>query len=71
MSNQKLRVLGHLQQYGSITQLEALQMYGIGRLAARIHELRYEGVNISKVMIEDLNRYGEVTRYAKYIYGGV
>ncbi len=33
-------VLGHLKRYGTITNLDAQAMYGITRLAARVHDLR-------------------------------
>ena len=34
-------VMRHLINRGSITQEQALRLYGIGRLAARIEEIRY------------------------------
>jgi hypothetical protein len=39
-------VLDHLQNFPSITPLEALQRYGCFRLAARIYELRDAGHSI-------------------------
>ena len=33
-------ILEHLEKYGSITPLQALDLYGCFRLAARVHELR-------------------------------
>lgn len=38
-------VLNHLKK-GPITSLQAFQMYGITRLAARIHELHKQGYEI-------------------------
>lgn len=40
------RIRKHLQVHGPITPMEALMVYKITRLAARIHELRAEGLNI-------------------------
>ena len=37
---QSERILRHLTDYGSITQGEALQEYGIMRLASRVNDLR-------------------------------
>lgn len=41
MKDQTMQVLEHLEKHGSITQLEALNEYGISRLSARIWELRH------------------------------
>lgn len=63
---QKKRVLGHLNSYGSITQLEAIGEYGIMRLASRIKDLKNDGYSIKKEMVESKNRWGEIVRFAKY-----
>lgn len=60
------RVLRHIQDYGSITSAEAIQEYGIYRLASRISDLKRQGVPISKEMVSGKNRYGERTSYARY-----
>jgi hypothetical protein len=39
-------VLIHLQQYGAITPLEALDKFGCFRLGARIYDLRKQGHDI-------------------------
>ena len=39
-------VLRHLQHVGPLTPLEALQLYGCFRLAARVKELRERGYNV-------------------------
>jgi len=43
---QKEAILRHLQSGGTITPLEALELYGCYRLGARIWELRDEGYTI-------------------------
>ena len=43
---QNQMILMHLQDYGSITSIEAMQQYGIMRLASRINDLKREGYNI-------------------------
>jgi hypothetical protein len=45
--SQREVVLDHLGEFGSITPLEALNFYGIGRLSARIQELREDGHQIA------------------------
>lgn len=62
------RVLEHLKTYGSITPLEAQELYGIMRLGARIWDLRHkDGVKIRKETKTSKNRYGEATHFASYI----
>ena len=56
----------HLEDYGSITSLEAMQEYGIMRLASRISDLKKLGFPIKKEMVSGENRYGEPTSYAQY-----
>lgn len=63
---QNERVIRHLQEYGSISSLEAMQEYGIMRLASRISDLRKTGIPIRREMVKGKNRYGEVTSYARY-----
>lgn len=64
--NQKERVLRHLQDHGSITQLEAMQDYGIMRLTNRVGELMQAGYPIKSELVKGSNRYGEKTRYSRY-----
>lgn len=60
------RILRHLQDYGSISSMEAVQEYGIMRLASRISDLKKAGIPIHREMIAGKNRYGEATCYARY-----
>ena len=41
------KIVRYLNEFGSITQLEALQDLGIMRLASRISELKKEGREIN------------------------
>lgn len=45
--SQKTTVLKHLKRGEHLTPLEAIGLYGIYRLAARIYDLRGEGYNIN------------------------
>ena len=45
-SKQNAKILEHLNSGRSITAIEALQLYGCFRLAARIHDLKKAGVPI-------------------------
>ena len=60
------RIIRHLEDYGSITAVEAMQEYGIQRLAARIADLRKRGFPIVSEIVTGKNRYGETTHYAVY-----
>ncbi len=60
------RILRHMKDYGSITSLEAVNEYGIMRLASRINDLRAQGIAISSEVASGKNRYGETTHYAVY-----
>lgn len=63
---QRERILRHLQDYGSISSMEAVQEYGIMRLASRISDLKKAGIPIRREMVAGKNRYGENTSYARY-----
>lgn len=60
------RILRHIRDYGSITSLEAMQEYGIMRLASRINDLKRRGYSIMVTTETSKNRYGEPTSYARY-----
>lgn len=60
------RVLKYLDDFGSITPLEALADLGIMRLGARIYDLRKKGYAIIRETEKSLNRYGQPVRYARY-----
>ena len=59
---QRSLVMGHLQKKGNITSLEAMSLYRIFRLAARIHELRGDGIKIHTKWKKDLTG----KKYAQY-----
>lgn len=64
--NKTEKVLEHLQKYGSITSLEAFELYGATRLSAIIFNLR-KIYNIDGIDSECTDRYGNTARYTKYI----
>jgi len=63
------RILNYLNDFGSITQFEALRDLGIMRLASRVSEMRKNGINVNGEMYEVKNRYDEVCRIKKYRLG--
>lgn len=60
------RILRHFEDFGSLTQAEAMQDYGIARLSARISELKSAGYPIRREMVAGHNRYQEPVSYARY-----
>lgn len=63
--SQACEVLAHLEQYGSISPLEAMRKYMIHRLAARVLELRKLGWPI-----ETVNEKHEGGTHARYVLLG-
>lgn len=74
MSNSKptqaQRVLDYIEQFGSITQLEALRDLGVMRLASRISDLRRMGVPIESTVETVKNRFEEKTYIKRYRLAG-
>jgi len=65
-ASQKKAVLAHLKQYGRITPLEALRLYGCYRLSSVIFRLRNDGHDIKTVNRTGRSRYGGVVNFAEY-----
>lgn len=66
---QNQRILEYIEQFGSITQMEALNEIGCMRLASRISNLRSMGYNIVSETIPVKNRYGETCHIKRYKFG--
>lgn len=59
---QNQQILSHLKSGKDITSLQALGLYGVCRLAARINDLRKQDVPIETVLRTD----GQGRTYASY-----
>ena len=59
-------ILAHLESGKPITQREALSLYGVARLGARIWELSRQGHSIRRELVEVKKRNGKITRVASY-----
>ncbi len=66
MKGSKLRIIEYMKKHKGITSQDAYKDLGITRLSARIKELREAGYNISTIMIDGKNRYGEPVRFGLY-----
>lgn len=64
--NQKQRIIKYIQDFGSITALEAMKDLGISQLGARIDGLQKDGYSFKKVWERSKNRYGEPVDYKRY-----
>ena len=62
--SQNKRILEHLSLGRTITSLEALSLFGCFRLAARISDLKYQGLNVKTEMIQVGNNKKKVARYS-------
>lgn len=67
---QNERILKYMNDFGSITQYEAMQDLGVMRLASRISDLRRLGYPITSTMEPVRNRYGEKCHIKRYSMGG-
>lgn len=63
---QKDMVLDYMNQYGSISTLEAFRDLGITRLSARIFELKEKGVHIGSKWTTAKNRFGKKVAFMTY-----
>ena len=66
---QAQRVLAYMEEFGSITQVEALKDLGVMRLASRISELKKKGYGITCQMVKVENRWGEKCSVKRYSIG--
>ena len=64
------RVLDYIEQFGSITQLEALKDLGVMRLASRISDLKKQGYPITSNVETVKNRFGENCYIKRYSLQG-
>ena len=67
---QNERILDYIEEFGSITQLEALTELGVMRLASRISDLRRKGVPIVSETVVVKNRFGEDCYIKRYSLAG-
>lgn len=64
------RIVKYMQDFGSITTLQAFTDLGCTRLASRVNDLRKQGYEIKSEFVSGKNRYDEKVSYKKYYLGG-
>lgn len=60
------RVLKYMDDFGTISTMQAFSDLGVTRLASRIHDLKQMGYDIESETRYSKNRYGEKTHYSVY-----
>ena len=65
-ATQAERILDYIEEFGSITQLDALRDLGCMRLASRISDLKKKGYPIASETEPVKNRYGETSYIKRY-----
>lgn len=59
-------ILRHINEFGSISPMEAFTEYGITKLSTRISEMSKRGIEFEKHFVKSKNRYGEPVYYMRY-----
>lgn len=62
----KQRVLDYIEQFGSISSMEAFRDLGVTRLSAVIFDLKAIGYEFETETEQGVNRFGEKTRFTRY-----
>lgn len=65
---QRQLILNYIQDFGSITPIEAFSDLGITKLATRISEMRKDGMQFKIDTVKSKNRYGKTVWFAKYSF---
>lgn len=65
--NKTEKVLEHLQKYGHITSIEAIEKYGATRLSSIIYNLRARGFDIDTIKIPFVDRFGTSSICGNYV----
>lgn len=63
---QKEMILDYMKQTGGITAAEAMQEIGCYRLAARIADLKADGIGVKSEPVKSRNRWGKAIRFVRY-----
>jgi hypothetical protein len=60
-------IISYMTKHGGITQKQA-NFIGVGRLSARIHELRIFGIGIDTISVPFISKHGRKSHIAKYVF---
>ena len=62
------RVVDYINEFGSITSLDAFRDLGVTRLSAVVFDLKKKGIPIETQFESSKNRWGDTTNYARYSF---
>lgn len=60
------RIFAYLEEFRSISPMEAFRDLGETKLSTRIGEMRRRGIEIDQAEEQGKNRYGDTVRYMRY-----
>ena len=63
---QREEILKYIEEFGSITPMEAYSELGITKLATRVGEMRKDGIAFKIEAVRRKNRNGRSVRFARY-----
>lgn len=72
-ATQAERIVQYMEEFGSITQFEAMKDLGVMRLASRISDIKKSGIPIKSEVIAVKNRFNEdcyIKRYSLAVTDG-
>ena len=64
--SQVQKILNYMDEFGSISSMEAFMDLGITRLAARIADIEGMGIEIERETESSVNRFGQKVHYTRY-----
>lgn len=66
MTDQHKRIASYIDEFGSITPIEAFQDLGITKLATRVSEMKREGFEFKQERISSRNRFNKPVSFMRY-----
>ena len=67
LMTQKEMILAYMRETGSITAAEAMSEIGCYRLAARISDIKRDGIYVRSDKAKSVNRFGKKVTYSRYM----
>ena len=65
---QREAILKYIEDFGSITPMQAFGDLGVTKLATRISEMRKDGMQFKIETVTSKNRYGHTVHFARYSF---
>lgn len=66
LTDQQIHILWYINEFGSISPMEAFSDLGITKLATRISEMKVLGISFGQDYESRENRFGKSVRYMRY-----